>query len=171
MPIESAIRTTNNPSSSTIVIHISVIARLSLRSWPRNENCKSTKQRISHLGRVPLKIPTGQDRGRPARDGLAGRLAPDHLPALPLGGLGLGPGHGWFGFEGRIGLAWPRGKVCFGFGSLPLVSFEEMSSLVLSAPMTFRGDVISTSSRRPSTERLPTRYNAKHERAELTTGS
>ena len=77
--------------------HSYISFRHSIKSH-RSSSFNSSNKANSHLGRVPLKIPTGQDRGRPARDGLAGRLAPDHaaggLSALPLRRLGLGPGHG-----------------------------------------------------------------------------
>ena len=67
-----------------------------------NEQSRKRTKKNSHLGRVPLKIPAGQHRGRPARDGLARRLAPgDRLAALPLGGLGLGPGH-WRCVGGKV---------------------------------------------------------------------
>jgi len=67
---------------------------------------------------VTLKIPAGQDRGRPARDGLAGGLAPDRpFSALPGGRLGLGPGHG-IAEECAVGLV----ATGLGFGTLVLLA-------------------------------------------------
>jgi len=109
-------------SNKRILAHLSTDDDSRVAYFPQNKS--SQAQNNSYLGRVPLKIPAGQDRGRPARDGLARRLAPDdRLAALPLGGLGLGPGHG--GGGGEV-FAVRSKEVGGGFGSFPLALTFDM---------------------------------------------
>ena len=89
-----------NPPAAASQLNKRILAHIFTVDVPavyirRKINAHASTTNSPHLGRVPLKIPAGKDRGRPARDGLARRLAPDdRLTFVPLGELGLGPGHG-----------------------------------------------------------------------------